>query len=136
MLDQLRAKIRQYLAEQTCGILSAAGPAGPLAMPVRCRSEGLSVECLLPRWADLAYSVEQDPRVLLLFPDAAVPARRWLQVRGAAEILDAAGLPIARITNQAFPLAPHLYLVIRVVPLRIDLFDESQGWGARETLDI
>jgi len=29
-----------------------------------------------------------------------------------------------------------LYLVIHVTPQRIDLFDESRGWGARETLEL
>jgi hypothetical protein len=29
-----------------------------------------------------------------------------------------------------------LYYVIRVTPEQIDLFDESQGWGVRETLEI
>jgi len=29
-----------------------------------------------------------------------------------------------------------LYLVVRVTPQRIDLFDEGRGWGARETLEL
>jgi hypothetical protein len=30
----------------------------------------------------------------------------------------------------------HGYLAMRVTPQRIDLVDESQGWGVSETLDL
>ena len=31
---------------------------------------------------------------------------------------------------------PDLFLVVRITLHRIDLVDETRGWGARETLDL
>jgi len=42
---------------------------------------------------------------------------------------------MALICKVGAPLGD-LYLVVRVTPERIDLFDERWGWGARETLKL
>ena len=34
------------------------------------------------------------------------------------------------------PLQNQVYLVVRVTPQRMDLFDEGRGWGTRETLEV
>lgn len=136
MLNELRRRaIRLLAAHQTC-VLTTSGAGGAWAMPVRCRSQGLAVECLLPRWADAAYFVEQDPDVLLLIEDGEAPASRWLQIEGVARVAPdsdwAAWLPA-----WASPVHPSdLYLVLRVSPRRVELFDEGRGWGAREGVEI
>ncbi len=144
MLDELRERMAACLAQHQVGVLSTAGSGGAWVMPVRyrplagtCGSHGLEVDCLLPRWADVAYHLEQDPRVMLVVQDTSAPALRWLQVRGTArpvEKPDWAGL-LPEETHATVP-PDSLYLVVRVTPERIDLLDESRGWGVRETLDL
>lgn len=113
-------------------------------MPVRYRNHGLEVDCLVPRWADVAYYLEQDPRVFLVILDIQAngpspvsgQALRWLEYRGTAQVVsspDWAGL-LPEGTSTVRP--DDLYLVIHVTPERIDLHDESRGWGARETLEL
>jgi len=125
-------------------IISAAGPLGAQAMPVRYRNCGLEVECLVPRWAEVAYHLEQGATVVLIAQACHVAgpstgsgqALHWLQIRGSARavtVSDWAGL-LPEWTSGVAP--EELYLVVRVTPARIDLFDESQGWGARETLEL
>jgi hypothetical protein len=104
-------------------------------MPVRYRNHGLEVDCLVPRWTDVAYHLEQDPHVLLIVQGCHASSLRWLQVQGTAQPVaapDWAELLPGR-TSTAPP--DELYRVIRVTSERVDLFDESKGWGARETLE-
>ncbi len=148
MLDQLHARIAAFLAAHDVGLLSAAGPEGVWAMPVRYRplpGRGLAVACLLPAWADAAYFLEQAPRVLLVIndlPQSPLPGEtaggtlRWLQIRGRADPIVAPDWTLwpARGTPTVPPDA--LYRAVRVTPARLDLFDERWGWGARETLEL
>jgi hypothetical protein len=136
LLDKLCDQIVAYLSHHDVCILSTAGAQGAWAMPVRYRSHGLEVDCLVPRWTDVAYFVEQDPHVVLVVQDAEAQDLRWLQYQGTARPVadpDWAGL-LPGWTAAAPPA--DLYLVIRVTPQRMDLFDESRGWGARETLEV
>jgi hypothetical protein len=135
MLDELRERIAAYLAEHRVCVFSTAGPEGGRAMPVLYRSRGLEVECLLPRWSDVAYDVWRDPRVTLVFLDARAPEQRWLQYEGTAR-------PVERsdwsdwLPGECAALSDELYQVVQVTPCRINLMDASRGWGARETLDL
>lgn len=136
MLDKLRDRITNYLSQHQVCVLSIARGEGAWAMPVHYRSRGLEVDCLVPRWADVAYHLEQDPRVILVIRDTRAPTLRWLQILGDVQIIeqpDWTGLLPGKMTA---PAPNDLYLVVRVTPKRIDLIDESQGWGARETLDL
>lgn len=121
MIDKLRDQITRELAAHQVGVLSLATPAGPLAMPVRYQTRGLELECLLPRWSDLAYHLEE-PRtavlVVLVPPDG---AQRWLRYEGVAS---------------PTPASADLHQIIQVRPVRIDLIDQQKGWGARETLEF
>ncbi len=146
MLDELRQRMAAFLAAHQVGVLSAAGTEGAWLMPVRCRltpGRSLTVDCLLPAWADAAYFLEQDPRVMLVIldpPSSPLAGEtggglRWLQIQGAARAIvapDWTGWP-TRWASAAPPDA--LYRVVQVTPARMDLFDEGLGWGARETLD-
>jgi hypothetical protein len=131
-IDQLSDQLAAYLACYNTGVLSAAG-AAPL--PVRYRSRHLIVECLVPRWADLAYVVSEQPTMVLIVP-APADVARWLQYQGQAQIATAPDwsgwLPAGAAQQQAHA---H-YLVVELQPQRLDLFDQRRGWGARETLDL
>jgi hypothetical protein len=112
-------------------------------MPVRYRNVGLEVDCLLPRWADVAYYIEQDPHVLLVILDSPPTGGgepggglRWLQYRGTAQPISSPDWD--RLLPEGTPRVrpEERYVAIRITPERIDLIDESYGWGARETLDL
>lgn len=140
MLNAMRERMRAYLSANSVGVLSLSGQQGTWAMPVRYRAENLDVDCLVPRWADVAYHVEQCRAVLLVIPCNFPPSPQaslcWLQYMGNAWPVakpNWGGL-LPRMASEA--PADDLFLVLRVIPERIDLIDESQGWGARETLEI
>ena len=122
-------------AHRTC-VLATATTDGASIIPVRYRNLRLEVECLLPRWADVTYYVEQDPRVSLVVHATNPSALRWLQLQGTACAVDTPpwdGL-LPEGIQQTRP--EDLYLVVRVTPRRLELVDETRGWGVRETLDI
>lgn len=136
MLTELRERVATYLAAHEVCVVRAGGGGEVCATPACYRSRGLALECLLPRWADLAFHVEGHPRVTVLILDPGTGGRRWLQGRGTAR-------PVATPDWGAF-LPEHtdvvhpgdLYLVLRVTLERIDLVDERRGWGRRENLDM
>ncbi|MFQ5858012.1 MAG: hypothetical protein ACE5LU_20605 [Anaerolineae bacterium] len=168
ILDELRDRMAAYLSHHRVCVISTTGAAAcpePFdelrtalvegdvwAIPVRYRSRGLEVECLVPRWADVAYHLEQDPgacpercpepvegpsrRVLLVVQACYAAGLRWLQVQGIARPVvapDWRGL----LPGWSSAVPPDdVYLVVHVTPRRIDLFDESLDRGMRETLEI
>jgi hypothetical protein len=142
MLDELRDRVTTYLSKQQVCVISTTGPEGARAILARYRSRGLEVDCLLPRWTDVAYHLEQDPRVTLVIQDTDAPDLCWLRYLGTAHPVEnpdwAEWSPphASRITLHASRITPDLYLVARVTPRQIDLLDESQGWGARETIEF
>ena len=140
MLDELRARMLAYLWYHRIGILSVNGPRGAWAMPVHYRplagGTGLAVECLLPRWADGGYYLEQDPRVMLVIWDARSPGLRWLQMQGRAQTVPHPDWKRWNLSNLPHMPPEDLYQVVQVSPSRLDLVDEGRGWGARETLEL
>lgn len=136
MLNQLRDQIASYLSHHGVCVLSTASGQGAWAMPVRYRSLGLEVECLVPRWADVAYHLEQNPHVLLIIQTCYASGLRWLQIQGLARPVVAPDW--AELLPGWMSTAPpgDLYLVFHVTPQRIDLVDESRGWGVCETLEL
>jgi hypothetical protein len=152
-LDVLRRQIAAFLSAHTTCVLSATEPSGVQSVVVSYRHEGIVVECLLPRWSDMAFYLEQDPCVVLVVQDVtilgetldpvqdgrdrATPVLRWLQIRGTARRVEQPNWTSLLLEGApASTLPQELYLVVRVVPQRIDLLDESWGWGVRETLDL
>jgi hypothetical protein len=104
-------------------------------LPGTSGSRNLEVDCLVPRWADVAHHLAQAAKVLLIVQASAEAGLRWLQIQGTARPVE---------TPDWFRLLPRwvstlqpdtLYLVVRVTPRRIDLIDEELGWGVRETLE-
>jgi hypothetical protein len=106
-------------------------------MPVHYRSLGLEIDCLLPRWADVVYHLEQEPTAMLVIQDGEAPALRWLQCRGTTRPVEQPNWQGLLPEGSSSIVSPDdLYRVVRVRPERIDLVDESQGWGVRETLNL
>jgi len=116
MLDRLRTHLTHLLQSNPVGVLCAEGPT---AMPVRFEAQGLDLLCRLPRWSDLAYHLEADQPILLVVPIQAT--QRWLRYEGI---------------SQPAPPVDDLYHTVRLTAIRIDLIDETRGWGARETLEL
>ncbi len=140
MLRVLRQRMQAHLSMNRIGVLTVAGPEGICAMPVRYRVENLELDCLVPRWADIVYHLERNPGATLIvvstFPSPVDDRLSWLQYKGN-------GWPVAApnwrglLPDRASEAqAADLYAVIHLVPERIDLLDESKGWGARETLEM
>lgn len=134
--QELRERMRTYLAEHRIAVAGTVGPGRAWAMPARYRPAGLELDVLLPRWADVAFHLEQDPQVLLvvLLSGGGEPLR-WLEYQGTAHPVnkpDWTGL----LPDGVSPARAHwLYALVRVSPTRIDLLDEGKGWGVRETLE-
>jgi nitroimidazol reductase NimA-like FMN-containing flavoprotein (pyridoxamine 5'-phosphate oxidase superfamily) len=124
MFDQLRAQIIGELQERRIGVLSAGGELGPHALPVQYRLDGIEVRCLLPRWSEIAYALEENARVLLVVLSAPESEKRWVRYQGTAELIP------------SLDSADDRFYLVRIRPARIDLIDEGRGWGARETLDL
>ncbi len=136
MLERLRDRIGGFLAAHQVGVLGATGPEGARAAVVRYRHQNLEVECLVPRWCDVAYALQRDPRVSFVVQDSAASGTRWLHCLGLARVVEQPNWTVW----QPLPVPPahaaHLYLVVHVTPCRIDLLDERLGWGGRETWEV
>lgn len=136
MLNELHVRLAAYLSEHHLCLVSAAGSGHAWSVPARYRSCGLEIDCLLPRWTDVAYYAQENPCVLLVVQLNLGTSLCWLQYRGVAS-------PVARPDwNGLLPKGirstrpDDLYLVVHVKPQRIDLVDESSRWGVSETLDF
>lgn len=122
MLDELRERIAAYLSQNQACIISTSGRQGAWAVIGQYQNRGLELDCRVPRWSDVVYHLEQDPHVLIIVLEATEPGSRWLQYLG-----------IAHMTEES---TDDRYIAIHITPQRLDLIDESRGWGARETLDF
>jgi hypothetical protein len=95
----------------------------------------LEVECLIPRWSDVAYHLTQDPSVVMIVPGSFAAGLSWLQIRGTAQPVETPNWDrlLPRWVTTVQP--DTLYLVVRVRPQRIDLVNEETGWGVQDTLE-
>jgi len=137
-----RERFAAFLAHQRTCILSTIATQGVWTIPAWYRMKSapvdnndLELECLIPRWSDVAYHLTQDTRVVLIVQASSGAGLRWLQILGTARSVDAPDWPklLPRWVQTTQP--DSLYLVIRVTPSRIDLVDEDLGWGVQETLE-
>jgi hypothetical protein len=143
VLDELRDRIAAYLATHRVCIVSTQGTAGSSAVLARYHlvqdaagRQALQVDCLVPRWADVTYHLEQNPGLLVIVPDLQGDGLRWLQIRGAARLILACDWAEWHSAETSDVRVEDRYLAMRVTPQRIDLVDERQGWGISETLDM
>ncbi|HSR31716.1 MAG TPA: hypothetical protein VLY63_14210 [Anaerolineae bacterium] len=140
--NERRKKITSFLAHQRTGVISAITAQGMSSMPVWYRlasgpsaDRGLELDCLVPRWADVAHHLAENAKVLLIVQVLSGAGLCWAQVRGTASPVEAPDWArlLPRWVSTAQP--DQLYLVVRVAPTRIDLIDEDLGWGIQETLE-
>jgi hypothetical protein len=140
--DELRKRITAFLTHQRTCIISTTASQGVSAMPVWYRSlpgtsgsPGLEVDCLVPRWSDVAHHLTQEPRVVLIVQGSSAAGLRWLQIQGTTQPVEAPDWTrlLPRWVTSVQPGG--LYLVVRVTPHRIDLIDEDLGWGVQDTLE-
>jgi hypothetical protein len=137
-----RKRIASFLMHQRTGVISTIAAGSTWAMPIWYRphrgpsgNSKLEVDCLVPRWADVAYHLTEGARVILIVQASSEAGLRWLQIQGKIQPIEApdwASL-LPRWVPPAHPDA--LYLVVRITPGRIDLIDEAQGWGVQTTLE-
>ncbi len=135
LIDELRDHIKDFLTQHPFGILCTNGSAGAWAAPFWQYSHDLELICLLQRWSDVLYHIEQDPRVQIMILDPRSSNMHWLQMRGTARSIDTPDWSKLILAGDA-PGQPERYVAVRFIPQRIDLFDESKGWGACETLEF
>jgi hypothetical protein len=121
VLDELRERVIAYLSHNQVCVLCTNGCNGAWSVIAQYQNRGLELECRVPRWADAIYHLEQDPHALVIILDAQTSPSRWMQYRGVARIIAS---PDDR------------YVAIHIAPERVDLIDEKQGYGKRETLDL
>jgi hypothetical protein len=139
--DEHRKQFAAFLAHQRTCIISTITSQGTWAMPVWYRPRSVSsgsaldVDCLIPRWADVAHHLAETAEVLLIVLASSGAGLRWLQIRGRAQPVEAPDWTrlLPRWASTVQPDA--LYQVVRVNPSRIDLVDEDLGWGVMETLE-
>lgn len=136
MQDQLRERIIAFLSQNRVGVLSTTGARGIWTTPVRYRNLGLAVECLVPRWADASYHLEQNPQVTLVI----VVANKnhdlcWLHYQGLARVTVTSDWAELLPTKIPSALGNDLYQLVSLTPQRLDLIDEQRGWGVRDTLE-
>ncbi|RMF30011.1 MAG: pyridoxamine 5'-phosphate oxidase family protein [Chloroflexi bacterium] len=132
MLDKLYDQVVACLAAHRTCVISVASPEGGQAALVRYRNRGLEVDCLLPRWSDVVYYLQQDPRVSLVVQEEE-GRLRWLRGWGLAQIVSRPDWDGWALGNNAGATLQDLYVVVRVVLRRVDLLDEEQGWGVLGT---
>lgn len=135
-------RIVTFLTHQQAGVISTIGLPGVWAMPVWiCPQAGtsggqiLEVDCLVPRWADVAHHLAKECRGLLIVHASSTAGLRWLQILGTVRPLK---IPDWTCFLQRMISIQHpdsLYQVVRMTPHRIDLIDEERGWGVQETLE-
>lgn len=139
--DQIK-RIASFLSHQRTCIISTITAQGVWSIPVRYRSEtwpkgrfSLVLDCLVPRWADIAHYLTELSRVVVIVQAPSGVGLRWLQIQGTALPIEAPEWArlLPRWVNTSQPDA--YFKVVRVNPSRIDLIDEDQGWGVQETLE-
>lgn len=139
MLDQMRDQMRAYLAGHCVGVLSTGRRERAWAIPVHYRADGLEMDCLVPRWADVLYYLEQDPGVLFVIQSGQTKVwepLRWLEVHGTARLVERPDWTTL-LPEWSYATPPgEIYQIVHITPQHIDLFDESRGWGVQETLEL
>ena len=82
------------------------------------------------------FRLEGCAEVLLVVPSAGAGDRHWLACRGHARLGALADWPDLRPAAPVPLAADELFQVVEIVPTRLDLIDDREGWGRRENLDL
>ena len=103
---------------------------------VRFRICGEVVECSVPTWCGLSDSPENIKEFTLVVVKNSETEFSWIFVRGAGRIIENEKWEFLIPTEHGLVDPKDLYNILRIVPKRMELFDEKRGWGFRETTDF
>lgn len=121
MLDRLRDRAAQILAETDLCTLATTGPAGLQASMVQCAGRGIALYLLVPDTSDHLFNLETEPEV-------AVTTETW-QLHGTADLVqDSAGL---FSTEQC-----QWHTLVRITPVRLHILPSSGPANYAETIDF
>lgn len=123
MLEHLRRRIIDILADTPRVGLATIGPADLQASVLRCTSRDTRLYVLVPRASDQLFNLETNPNVVLL-------AERW-EMRGNARVVPSTERAAVSALADA-PEAPWSELV-EVTPTRMQIRLEGE---TPETIDI
>jgi hypothetical protein len=118
MLDKLRDRATQILAETDFCTLATTGPAGIQASMVHCAGRGTTLYVLVPDTSDHLFNLESEPEV-------AVTAETW-HLRGTADIVQDSTQMFSRSAPIARSQGP---------PVRLHIIPDSGPAGMRNRFD-
>lgn len=125
MLEHLRLRVTEILAQTRAATLATSGPAGLQARQFPCEAQNLLLYLLLPGTSDQLLNLEFEP-------DALISTAEW-QLQGAGRILAVQNGP-ADLALAHLPEANGCVLV-EIQPQRFQLYRQN-GWGFSETIDL
>jgi hypothetical protein len=122
MLDKLRDRAAQTLAETLFCTLATTGPAGLQASMVPCAGQGVTLYLLVPDTSDHLFNLESEPEV-------AVTAETW-RLRGTADIVQDS-------TDVFSADQSRWHTVVRVTPVRLHILPvKGSPANYAETIDF
>ena len=121
MLDRLRDRAAQILAETHICTVATTGPAGIQASTVPCAARGTTLYLLVPDTSDHLFNLEVEPEV-------AVTAQTW-QMRGVATL-------VKEGADLFSPIQCQWQSVVRIRPLRLHILPEGGALTYVETIDF
>jgi hypothetical protein len=121
MLDKLRDRAAQILAETLVCSLATTGPAGLQATVVQCAGRGTTLYVLVPDTSDHLFNLEIEPAI-------AVTTARW-HLHGTADIV--------RDSTDIFSAEQSQWnTVVRVTPAQLHILPDSSPTSHAETIDF
>ena len=122
MLDKLRDRAIQVLAETNSCTLATTGPAGLQASMVRCARQGVTLYLLVPDTSDQLFNLEIEAAVV-------VTTETW-QLHGLADMVQE--------STDVFPANQRQWhTVVRVRPVRLHILPAKCGRATHaETIDF
>ncbi|MCB0195074.1 MAG: pyridoxamine 5'-phosphate oxidase family protein [Anaerolineae bacterium] len=122
MLDQLRARATQILAEADWCTLATTGPAGLQASVVRCLGQGTMLYLLVPDTSDHLFNLESEPGV-------ALTTETW-RLRGTAEIVTDS-IDLFSTDRRRW------HTMVRITPIQLQILATTYGAAMyAETIDF
>lgn len=122
MLDKLRDRAAQILAERELCTLATTGPAGLQASMVRCAGRGTTLYLLVPDTSDHIFNLESEP-------DVAVTTETW-HLGGTADIIKDSTDVFSADQSQ-------WHTVVRVTPKRLHILPAKGNKASYgETIDF
>ena len=125
MLNHLRQRAGDLLAEVTEANLSTSGPAGLQARVFACEAAGLDLYLLVPGTSDHLFNLETET-------EAVVSTAAW-QIHGSAAAMPLAAAPGGLRLPERPDAAGCVLVAVR--PRRMQVY-RAEGWGYGETIDI